>query len=95
MKSMTNPDIYCVNVTLRVVFPSKSKYKPSEVRKIYLDKVPVLLLSKELPQKEKEKLYRKVFDEYIHKGDFSKYKFIIDNVEIVKFLSKICYEYTF
>lgn len=92
---MTNPDIYCVNMTLRVIFPSKSKYKPSEVRRIYLDKIPVLLLSKDLPHKEKEKLYRKVFDEYIHKGDFSKYKFIIDNVEIVKFLSKICYEYTF
>jgi hypothetical protein len=82
-------------MTLRVIFPSKSKYKPSEVRRIYLDKIPVLLLSKDLPHKEKEKLYRKVFDEYIHKGDFSKYKFIIDNVEIVKFLSKICYEYTF
>lgn len=95
MKSMTNPDIYCVNVTLRVVFPSKSKYKAPEFRKIYLDKIPMLLLNEQPIHKEKEKLYRKVFDEYIHKGDFSKYKFIIDNIEIVKFLSKICYEYTF
>jgi hypothetical protein len=55
----------------------------------------MLLLNEQPIHKEKEKLYRKVFDEYIHKGDFSKYKFIIDNVEIVKFLSKICYEYTF
>jgi hypothetical protein len=92
---MTNPDIYCVNMTLRVIFPSKSKYKAPEVRKIHLDKIPVLLLNKELPQKEKDKLYIKVFDEYIHKGDFSKYKFVIDNMEIVKFLSKICYKYSF
>ena len=92
---MTNPDIYCVNIKMRVIFPSKPKYKPSEVRKIHLDKIPVLLLNKDLPHREKEKLYRKVFDNHIHKGDFSKYKFVIDNMEIVKFLSKICYEYTF
>jgi hypothetical protein len=92
---MTNPDIYCVNIKMRVIFPSKSKYKPSEVRKIYLDKIPVLLLSNELIQAEKEKIYKKVFDEYIHKGDFSKYKFVIENMEIIKFLSKICYQYSF
>lgn len=93
--SSINPDIYCVNMKLRVVFPSKSKYKAPEIRKIYLDKIPVLLLDNQLIHKEKEKLFRKVFDELIHKGDFSKYKFIIDDLEIVKFLSKICYEYSF
>ena len=92
---MTNPDIYCVNIKMRVIFPSKSKYKAPEVRKVYLEKIPVLLLNKELTQKEKEKLNVKVFDNHIHKGDFSKYKFVIDNIEIVKFLSKICYQYSF
>ncbi len=92
---MTNPDIYCVNLTLRVVYPSKSKYKAPEVRKIHLEKVPVLLLNNELPAKEKTDLFRKVFDEHIHKGDFSKYKFSIQNMEIIKFLSKICYQYSF
>ena len=92
---MTNPDIYCVNITVKVIFPSKTKYKAHETRKVYLDRIPVLLLNNELIHDEKEKLYKKVFDEYIHKGDFSKYKFVIENMEIIKFLSKICYQYSF
>jgi hypothetical protein len=92
---MTNPDIYCVNITVKVIFPSKTKYKAPETRKVYLDRIPVLLLNNELIHDEKEKLYKKVFDEYIHKGGFSKYKFVIENMEIIKFLSKICYQYSF
>lgn len=93
--SSTNPDIYCMTLVIRVVFPSKSKYKASEIRYITHEEIPVLAVGDDIPQKEKERLYRKTFDEHIHKGDFSKYKFSIVEIKKSKFMSKICYQYTF
>lgn len=93
--SSTNPDIYCMTLVIRVVFPSKSKYKPSEIRYIRHEDIPVLAVDKDIPKKEKDRLYQKTFDEKIHKGNFSKYKFSIVEIKKVKFLSKICYQYTF
>lgn len=93
--SSINPDIYCMTLVIRVVLPTKSKYKPSEIRYITYEDIPILSIGDNIPEKEKNRLYRKVFDEKIHKGDFNNYKFSIAEVKKSKFLSKICYEYTF
>jgi hypothetical protein len=55
----------------------------------------VLAVGKDITEKEKNRIYRKTFDEKIHKGDFSKYNFSIVEIKKSKFLSKICYQYTF
>jgi len=93
--SLINPDIYCMTLVIRVIFPTKSKYKPSEIRYITYEDIPVLAVDKDIPEKEKERLYRKTFDEKIHKGDYNNYKFSIVEVKKSKFLSKICYQYSF
>jgi len=93
--SLTNPDIYSMTLVIRVVFPSKSKYKPSEIRYVTYEDIPVLAVGKDITEKEKNRIYRKTFDEKIHKGDFSKYNFSIVEIKKSKFLSKICYQYTF
>lgn len=93
--SLINPDIYCMTLVIRVVFPTKSKYKPSEIRYITHEDVPVLAIGNEIPEKEKQRLYQKTFNEKIHKGDYNNYKFSIVEIKNSKFLSKICYQYTF
>ena len=93
--SLINPDIYCMTIVIRVVFLSKSKYKPSEIRYVTYEDIPVLAVDKDIPERERNRLYQKTFDEKIHKGDFSKYNFSIVEIKKSKFLSKICYQYTF
>lgn len=93
--SLINPDIYCMTLVIRVVFPTKSKYKPSEIRYITHEDVPVLAIGNDIPEKEKQRLYQKTFNEKIHKGDYNNYKFSIVEIKNSKFLSKICYQYTF
>ena len=84
-----------MTLVIRVVFPSKSKYKPNEIRYITQENIPVLSISNDIPDREKQRLYHKTFDEHIHKGDFNNYKFSIVEVKKSEFMSKICYQYTF
>lgn len=90
------PKIYCVDVTVRVKIPYRGKKKEYEVRTIRLNKQPLLMNDGKIATDvQSTKLFTKIFDEYIHRGDYDNVIFEIVSYENVKFLSNICYHFDY
>lgn len=90
------PKIYCADVTIRARIPFRGKKKEYETRLIRLNNQPLLMNDGEIAtDRQSTKLFTKVFDEYIHRGDYNNVIFEIVSYENVKFLSNICYYFDY
>ena len=90
------PKIYCVDITIRAKIPYRGKKKEYEVRTIKLNKQPLLMHDGKIATDvQSTRLFTKIFDEYIHRGDYNNVIFEIVSYENVKFLSNICYHFDY
>lgn len=90
------PKIYCADVTVRAKVPMRGKKKEYEIKMIKLPKQPLLMNDGKIAtERQSTKLFTKIFDEYIHRGEFKNVIFDIVSYDNVKFLSNICYQFDY
>lgn len=90
------PKIYCADVTVRAKIPQRGKNKGYDIRIFRLNKQPLLMHDGKIASnRQSTKLFTKIFDEYIHRGDYSNVIFEIISYDNVKFLSNICYHFDY
>ena len=90
------PKIYCVDVTVKAKIPQRGKNKGYDIRLIKLYNQPLLMNDNKIASdRQSTKLFTKIFDEHIHRGDYDNVVFEITSYDNVKFLSNICYHFNY
>ena len=86
------PEIYIADITIKAT--TKVRGNRTESFDYTLTLNPILLLNGKIAsQKSQEKLFQKVYKEFIHKKTYSDYTFRIVKIENAKFSSKINYTF--
>ena len=83
--------LYIADIKIEVSIPSRSKNSKSfEIKKINLEKEPVVLREGTFPNKTIENnFYKRIYNKHISKGKFEEMKFKVLSISNVKFSSKI------
>lgn len=87
------PMLYIADVSIDVLIPKITKKSKSfEVKKINIEKYPVVLRDGFFPTKEVEyNFYKRMYNMHINKGKFEEMIFKVTAIKNVKFSSKIAW----
>lgn len=90
------PKIYCCDVTIDVKIPVRGKQKKYDLRIFRMHRIPIVMNDGEIAtEKQKEALFKKIFDKYIHKGDFDNVIFTIKELNVIEFMSNVSYDFNY
>jgi predicted phosphodiesterase len=90
------PKLYIADVYVVTYAPERKGSKKIRKIAIGLEKVPIVLLNGDFPTKNSRKRFMKrVFDQYIIRGDFDKVRFEVESISNVKFSSELAYNFDF
>lgn len=90
------PKLYIADVVVEVRIPSRGKQLRYDVSIVKLYNQPIVLLDNEFPTKRTEQtFFKRIYQEYIHKGDFDKIKFSIKSMSNIRFSSNLMYKFDY
>jgi hypothetical protein len=90
------PSLYIADVKVKAYMPERKGSK--NIRRVVIDmgRVPIILLNGDFPTKNtRNSFMRRVFDNHISRGDFSKIRFEVESISNVKFSSKLAWKFDF
>jgi hypothetical protein len=89
------PKIYMADFEILASIPARGTNK-FEHKTIRIQKHPVLITGGEIAtEKQRDRLFRGVYDRFIKKSEFDKIKFKIVKMENLKYMSNICYHFDY
>lgn len=90
------PKIYCCNIIIEAKIPARGKQKKYDTRIFRLEKISLVMNDGDIAtENQKKRLFRKIFDEYIHKGEFVNVMFSIKKIDVLSFMSNVSYEFDY
>lgn len=97
METKPQPKIYVADVVVDAKIPqSKAKAKKYDLRTFRLEKHPFIMHDGDIAtEKQKHRLYRAIYDRFIHKGEFEDVIFTLKEINNVKFMSNLSYEFDY
>ena len=97
METKPQPKIYVADVVVDAKIPqSRAKVKKYDLRTFRLEKHPFIMHDGNIAtEKQKHRLYRAIYDRFIHKGEFENVIFTLKEINNVKFMSNISYNFDY
>ena len=97
METKPQPKIYVADVVVEARIPqSRAKIKKYESKTFKLEKHPFIMNDGDIAtEKQKKRLYRVIYDRFIHKGKFEDVNFRLKEIKNIKFMSNICYHFDY
>lgn len=91
------PKIYVADVVVDAKIPQRStKVKKYDLRTFRLQKHPFIMNDGDIAtEKQKSRLYRAIYDRFIHKGKFEDVIFQLKEISNVKFMSNLSYRFDY
>lgn len=90
------PKLYIADVSIMTYMPERKGSKHIRRVRIDLGRVPIVLLNGDFPTKRtRNSFMRRVFDQYIGRGDFDKVRFEVESISNVTFSSELAYDFDF
>jgi hypothetical protein len=90
------PKLYIADIIVEAKIPSKGKIIKYDTTNVNLHNQPIVLIYGKFPTKNTEDtFFRRVYQEHIHKGDFSKIKFSIKSIDNIRFSSNLMYKFDY
>lgn len=91
------PKIYVADVVVDAKIPQRStKVKKYDLRTFRLERHPFVMHDGDIAtEKQKRRLYRSIFDRFIHKGKFEEVIFTLKTISNVKFMSTLSYRFDY
>jgi hypothetical protein len=91
------PKIYVADVVVDAKIPQRStKVKKYDLRTFRLNQHPFIMYDGDIAtERQKKRLYRAIYDRFIHKGDFKEVIFTLKEINNVKFMSTLSYRFDY
>lgn len=91
------PKIYVADVVVDAKIPGRNtKNKTYELRTFRLEKHPFIMHDGNIAtEKQKRRLYRSIYDRFIHKGEYENVIFTLKEINNVKFMSTLSYRFDY
>ena len=91
------PKIYVADVVVDAKIPGRStKNKTYELRTFRLTQHPFIMHDGDIAtERQKKRLYRSIYDRFIHKGEFEDIIFKLKEISNVKFMSTLSYRFDY
>jgi len=97
METKPQPKIYVADVVVDAKIPhSRAKVKKYDLRTFRLEKHPFIMHDGDIAtDKQKHRLYKAIYDRFIHKGEYEDVIFTLKEINNVKFMSNLSYEFDY
>jgi hypothetical protein len=97
METKPQPKIYVADVVVDAKIPQRStKVKKYDLRTFRLQKHPFIMYDGDIAtENQKRRLYRAIYDRFIHKGEFKNVIFTLKEINNIKFMSNLSYEFDY
>ena len=97
METKPQPKIYVADVVVDAKIPHRStKVRKYDLRTFRLEKHPFIMNDGDIAtDKQKKRLYRAIYDRFIHKGEFENVIFTLKEIKNIKFMSNISYHFDY
>ena len=91
------PKVYIADVVVEAKIPGRStKNKTYDIRTFRLYQHPFTMIDGDIAtEKQKKRLYKAIYDRFIHKGEFENIIFTLKEINNVKFMSNISYHFDY
>ena len=90
------PKIYCCDITIEVKVLARGKKKNYDAMIIKLYNTSLVMNDGDIAtQKQKDHLFRKIFDKHIHRGDFENAIFDIKEIKVLGLMGNLSYDFNY
>ena len=90
------PKIYCCDVVIEVKVLARGKQKKYDSMIVKLYNISLVMNDGDIAtQKQKNHLFRKIFDKHIHRGDFENAIFEIKEIKVLGLMGNVAYDFNY
>lgn len=91
------PKVYIADVVVEAKIPQRStKVKKYDLRTFRLYQHPFTMVDGDIAtERQKKRLYKSIYDRFIHKGDYNQVIFKLKEINNVKFMSTLSYRFDY
>jgi hypothetical protein len=90
------PKIYCCDVVIEVKVLARGKQKKYDAMIVKLYNISLVMNDGDIAtQKQKNHLFRKIFDKHIHRGDFENAIFDIKEIKVLGLMGNVAYDFNY
>lgn len=91
------PKVYIADVVVEAKIPGRStKNKTYDIRTFRLYQHPFTMVDGDIAtERQKKRLYKAIYDRFIHKGDYNEIIFKLKEISNVKFMSTLSYRFDY